>query len=166
MTHKISPISFRLGVTSSWLSSSHISPPNLPFILTSDQFLRSLIQGVFFQFSLFTSQISLLRTPSGALKIHLFYWESTTVVKSTSPSPLSKYPPSNLTISKPYLVSSILYKLISKLFVLPSLSFHFSQIPSPVYNAKILSDYLAYRISLDPYFHKSVVLEALRAAKI
>lgn len=40
-----------------------------------------------------------------------------------------------------------------------------SEIPSPVFNAKILCDYLAYRISLNPYSQKALVMEALRAAK-
>jgi hypothetical protein len=47
----------------------------------------------------------------------------------------------------------------------PSLQLHLSEIPSPVYNAKILCDYLAFRISLNPYYHKPVLMEALRAVQ-
>ncbi len=195
MTHKISPIAFRLGVSSSWLSSAHLSSLNLPLVLHSDFFLRSLIQGVLLQFSLFTSPIIIKRSPNGSLAIHLFFWDASSSSSLNNDSNLySSFPISyrenffnhlsslkknqwKLKQSKKKIVANIIYLLISKLYKLnsnsisnsnsnsPSLTLHFSEIPSPVLNAKILCDYLAYRISLNPYYHKSVVMEALRASK-
>ncbi len=191
MTHKISPIAFRLGVSSSWLSSSHLSSLHLPLILHSDLFLRSLIQGVLLQYSLFTSPIIIKRSPNGCLDIHLFFWDASSSYSLNNDSFLySSFPISFRSSffnhlsslkknqwkqkqSKKKIVANIIYLLISKLYKLnsnsstsqPSLTLHFSEIPSPVLNAKILCDYLAYRISLNPYYHKSVVMEALRAAK-
>lgn len=63
------------------------------------------------------------------------------------------------------IVAQIVHLLIKKLLK-HSINLHISEIPSPVYNAKILSEYLAYRISKNPYYHKPVVMEALRASKI
>lgn len=185
MTHKISPIAFRLGVSSSWLSSSHLSSLNLPLILHSDLFIRTLIKGILLQFSLFTSPIILKRSPNGSLAIHLFFWDasssfSPSINYSNFPLPfrssffhqLSLFKKNNWRFSKIKIVSNLIFLLLSKLYKLNTnaaqapLTLHLSEIPSPVFNAKILCDYLAYRISLNPYYHKSVVMEALRASKI
>lgn len=178
MTHKISPLAFRLGVSSSWLSTSHLSSFNLSPVLHSDLFFRSFIQGILFKFSIFSSPIILLRSPSGSLHIHLFFWDAS---PSLSFDPLLNFPQSlrpslfNLfkssrskKLAKIKLLSFLIHSLLCKLFNLDPLllHLHFSEIPSPVFNAKILCDYMAYRISLNPYYHKSVVLEALRASKV
>lgn len=133
------------------------------------------------QFGVFTSPIILKRSPTGSLHIHLFFWDS-------SPSVSPSFPPFGVEgsyrtlllsylartrrkkISKISIAAFFLSKLLAKLLNLPisggpSLQLHFSEIPSPVYNAKILCDYLAYRISLNPYYHKPVVMEALRAVQ-
>lgn len=179
MTHPISPLAFRLGVSTNWWTVSHIKTPNLPQILHTDDLIRNLIQGVYLQLGVFTSPIILKRSPSGSLHIHLFFWDSSPSVSPVFPSfPSLSYRSLLLSylarsrrkkISKISIAAFFLTKLLAKLLNLPSggpsLQFHLSEIPSPVYNAKILCDYLAYRITLNPYYHKPVVMEALRAVQ-
>lgn len=179
MTHKISPIAFRLGISSSWLSSYHIAGnQNLPLILHSDKLIRKIVQGVLLQYSIFTSPIIIKRNPCGALAIHLFFWDASSPSLSAAPSLFNNFPLKLRSYqfkyildqkrnkrSKIQIISNLVYILLSKLYGTSSITLHFSEIPSPVLNAKILCDYLAFRISLNPYYHKSVVMEALRASK-
>jgi hypothetical protein len=63
------------------------------------------------------------------------------------------------------LVSILLREILRKLLgSLTPVRLHITEIPSPVFNAKILCDYMALKIALNPYYHRPVVLEALRAA--
>ena len=123
MGHKINPNAYRLSIKSSWLSTSPL--------FKLDLWINKLVNGVFLAFNYLTSPCMIIHTKNSIKLIILVYDNSL-----------------NRLFRIDYVI--VLIKAILELKLNKKIIFIVRETKNKTSNAKILADWLAYNLQINP----------------
>jgi len=145
MAKQINPTSYRLGVSQNWWISNIVSQyKEYSYYISQELFIRNIVKKILLTSNVLISEIMIIRT-SNHIHLKFYYYNK----------------------DKKYNIRYNLYFikfLLQRILFIP-VYFQVTKIPSVIYNANILSQYINNEIKASPKRYKTILKKIIKQYK-